>query len=199
MTTSALLLRGSRILDRAVAALALAFAWVALPLLILFPVFSVAGRQFRFGSESLYELGGNLFFVLVMLSFGYAYLRDGHVRVDVFRSRLTLQRIAWIELLGCLVIVIPLSWFLVDFGAEAAWRAFAHGERASGLADLPLQWLIRASVPLGFLGLLLAAVSVALRNLLFLLGTHGAPAPEGDDATSPSPSVVDDRAGADVP
>jgi TRAP-type mannitol/chloroaromatic compound transport system permease small subunit len=87
MTPAAVLLRWSRILDRAVAGLALAFAWLALPLLILFPMVSAAGRQFRFGSQALYELGGDLFFVLVMLSFGYAYLRDGHVRVDIFRSR----------------------------------------------------------------------------------------------------------------
>ncbi|HET8578676.1 MAG TPA: TRAP transporter small permease subunit, partial [Methylomirabilota bacterium] len=171
MTTSNTLLRWSRILDRSVASLALAFAWLALPLLILFTVLNVAGRWFRVGdSAALYELRGDLFFTLVMLSFGYAYLRDGHVRVDIFRGRFTPRTVASIELVGCLAIVMPLSAFLVDYGANAAWAAFAQGERAGAFGDLPLQWLVKASVPLGFLGLLLAAVCVTGRNILFLLG-----------------------------
>lgn len=191
-------LRWSRILERSVACLALAFAWLALPLLILFTVLNVAGRWFRLGGSGLlYELGGDLFFVMVMLSFGYAYLRDGHVRVDIFRGRFAPRAVAWIELVGCLVIVIPLSWFLVDYGADVARAALAQGERASALGDLPLQWLVKASVPLGFLGLLLAAACVTVRNVLFLLGAQGAPSPSGDNA--PHGSRVDDRTGIDVP
>ena len=161
--------------------LALAFAWLALPLLILFTVLNVAGRVLRLGgSAALYEAGGDLFFVLVMMSFGYAYLRDGHVRVDIFRGRLAPGAVASIELVGCLAIVMPLSWFLVAYGVEAAWVAFVQGERTSALGDLPLEWLVKAGVPLGFLGLLLAAACVTVRNALFLLGTGDAPAPGGD-------------------
>jgi TRAP-type mannitol/chloroaromatic compound transport system permease small subunit len=186
------------ILERSVAGLALAFAWLALPLLILFTVLKVTGRWFRLGeSAALYELGGDLFFVLVMVSFGYAYLRDGHVRVDIFRGRFAPRVVAWIELIGCLVIVMPLSWFLVDFGADIARAAFTQGERAGAFGDLPLQWLVKASVPLGFLALLLAALSVTVRNILFLLDAQGAPAPGRDDA--PLGSLVDHTTRSDHP
>jgi TRAP-type mannitol/chloroaromatic compound transport system permease small subunit len=198
MTTSAVLLRWSRILEHSVAGLALAFAWLALPLLILFTVLSVASRWFRVGeTAALYELGGDLFFVLVMLSFGYAYLQDGHVRVDIFRGRLAPRVVASIELVGCLVIVTPLSLFLVDYGVDAAWAAFVRGERASAFGDLPLQWLVKASLPLGFLGLLLAAVCVTVRNILFLLGTRGTPSPSSDNALYGG--RVGDRTGIDAP
>jgi len=186
VTISVVLLRGCRMLDRSVTCLALAFAWLALPLLILLTVLNVAGRWIPLGGmEAFYDLGSDLFFTLVMLSFGYAYVADGHVRVDVVRGRLSPRRIASIELLGCLGIVIPLSWFLVDFGLDAARHAFSQGER--GVGDLPLQWVVRASVPLGFLGLLLAAASAAIRNALFLLGAQVAPAP--------APEGVGDRPG----
>ena len=65
-------------------------------------------------------------------------------------------------------------------------------ERASALADLPLQWLVKASVPLGFLGLLLAAACVTVRNIVFLLGAQDAPSPSGHGA-------LDDDAGTQVP
>jgi len=198
MTTSAVLLRWSRILEISVAGLALAFAWLALPLLILFTVLGVASRWFGVGeTTALYELGGDLFFVLVMLSFGYAYLQDGHVRVDIFRGRLAPRVVASIELVGCLVIVTPLSWFLVDYAVDAAWTAFVQGERAGAFGDLPLQWLVKASVALGFLGVLLAAACVTVRNILFLLGTCGAPSPSNDDALYGS--GVGDPAGIDAP
>jgi TRAP-type mannitol/chloroaromatic compound transport system permease small subunit len=198
MTTSAALLRWSRILERSVACLAFGFAWLALPLLILFTALNVAGRWFRLGESAvLYELGGDLFFVLVMLSFGYAYLRDGHVRVDIFRGWITPRAVASIELVGCLAIVTPLSCFLVDYGAYAAWAAFVQGERASAFGDLPLQWLVKASVSLGFLGLFLAAAVITVRNILFLLGMQGAPSPGGDNALDGS--RVGDRTGIDAP
>jgi TRAP-type mannitol/chloroaromatic compound transport system permease small subunit len=181
MAISTALLRWSRTLEGVVAGLALALAWLSLPLLILFAVLSAADRWFRLGgSGALYELSGDLFFVMVMLSFGYAYLRDGHVRVDIFRDRLSPRAVAWVELVGCLAVVIPLSSFLVAYGADAAGAALLQGERAAALGDLPLQWLVKAAVPIGFLGLLTAAACVTLRNICFLLGERGAPSPGGD-------------------
>lgn len=167
-------------LDRFVAGLSLAAAWLALPLLVIVSVFHVVGRQFRdVGSESLYELGSALFFALVMFSLGYAYLRDGHVRVDVVRERLPARWIAWIELAGCLLVLVPLSSVLIAYGAGAAWGAFVRGERAEAL-DWLAPWAVKAAVPLGFLLLLLAGVSVTIRNALFLSGRARSPAPRSD-------------------
>lgn len=172
--------RLGRGLDRWVSRLALGFAWVALPLLIVLTVVHVVGRQFgRVGSSTLYEAGAELFFALVMLSFGYAYLRDGHVRIDILRDRMRARWLAGIELAGCLAILMPLSGYLIVYGSEAAWLAFTQGERSDALLDLPLRWVIKATVPLGFLLLLLAGVSVVIRNVLFLLGREAGPAPGG--------------------
>lgn len=172
--------RVSRGIDRWVSRLTLGFAWFALPLLIVVTVVHVVGRQFGdVGSGTLYELGSELFFALVMLSFGYAYLRDGHVRIDIVRDRMRARWLAWIELVGCLVILTPLSGYLIVYGGESAWLAFTQGERSGALMDLPLQWVVKATVPLGFLLLLLAGVSVVIRNFLFLLRREDGPAPGG--------------------
>ena len=87
--------------------------------------------------------------------------------------------LAGIELFGCLAILMPLSGYLIVYGAESAWLAWAQGERSGALMDLPLQWVVKATVPLGFLLLLLAGVSVVVRNWLFLLGREDGPAPGG--------------------
>ncbi len=182
--------RLSRRLDRWVSRLTLAFASLALPLLIAIPVFNVVSRQVGgVGSDLLYEIESGLFFAMLMLSFGYTYLRDGHVRIDLVREKLSARRIAQIELLGCLAILIPLSALLIADGARAAWVAFVQGERLAD-TDLPYQWVLKATVPLGFLLVLLSSVDVAIRNALFLFGKGDGPAPgseEGAVAGSPVP------------
>lgn len=178
----ALMSRLSRGLDRLVSGFTLAVAWMALPSLIVLTLFHVAGRQFRdVSSEALAQGEVDLFFAFVMLSFGYAYLRDGHVRVDVFRDRMGGTCTAWIEIFGCLAILVPLSCLLMFRGAASTWLSFAQGERSGFLADLPYEWLIKASVPFGFTLLLLAGLCVVLRNALFLMGTEAAQAPQADE------------------
>ena len=162
--------------------LSLAAVWSALPSLIALTLFHVAGRQFRdVSSEALAQGEVDLFFALLMLSFGYAYLRDGHVRVDVFRDRLGGTWTAWIEIFGCLAILVPLSCLLMYRGAASTWLSFAQGERSGFLADLPYEWLVKATMPIGFTLLLLAGLCVVLRNALFLMGTEAAPAPQADE------------------
>lgn len=170
-----LLLRSSQALDRWVSRLTLPFAAFTLLLVMALPVVNLVGRHvLGLSWPALYELGGDVFFVFVMLSFGYAYLRDGHVRVDIVRDRMSARWIAGIELFACLVIVIPLSAYLVVYGTELTWLALVHGERDAA-TDLPLQWVVRATVPLGFLSLLLSALSVAMRSVLDLARARLAP------------------------
>ena len=71
-------------LERAVAAISLGIARLAIPLMILLGAGLVFGRHLRIGPDAdLKEAIGLLFFLVVMGSFGYAYLRDAHVRVLV--------------------------------------------------------------------------------------------------------------------
>jgi TRAP-type mannitol/chloroaromatic compound transport system permease small subunit len=80
--------RLSRRLDQVVSGLTLAVGWVVILTLIPLMLFHVLSRQVQdVRSEALAEIAADLFFVLVMLSFGYTYLRDGHVRLALERYR----------------------------------------------------------------------------------------------------------------
>ena len=105
-----------------------------------------------------------LFFLLVMLSIGYAYLRDAHVRVDLVSGRFSPRLRAGIELGGCIAVLLPFCCLLIWYGGESAWRSFQQAE-ALPFGDLPLQWLVRAAVPIGSLLLIAAGSAVALRCL----------------------------------
>lgn len=160
-----------RALERSVSWLGAFIAWVTLIPLITVSVYDIVGRQFfNTGSTRLQELEWHFFLVLVMLCLGWTYLRDGHVRIDLVRGRLQPRTRALIELLGCLVALVPFCLILVVNGGDTTYQSFLQMERSRAPLGLPFRWLIKAVVPLGALVLLMAGLSIAVRNLLYLFG-----------------------------
>ena len=165
--------RVAGVLERLVAAVALALAHASLPLMILLGVFQVLDRNFRWGvGVGFLEFQALLFFALVVTSFAYGYARDAHVRIDLLSSRLPARAAAVLEIFSAIAIVTPLCGILVYYGVESAWRSFLQGETL-GETGLRLGWLPRAAVPLGFVLLQLAAIARLLRQASLLHGGRG--------------------------
>jgi TRAP-type mannitol/chloroaromatic compound transport system permease small subunit len=113
-------------------------------------------------SSILPNLSTSLLFILIFMTFGFTYLRDGHVRVDVFRWKWSPKALARIEITGCLIVLLPLSVILVNYGWDGLMRT-------TRFADNDI-WArpIAAVIGPAFLGL--AGVIVIARNISFLRG-----------------------------
>lgn len=170
-----LVVRVCRALERGLARLGALVAWLTMMPLIAVSVYDIVGRQFfNTGSTRLQELEWHFFLTLVMLSFGWAYLRDSHVRIDLVRQRVAPRVRAGIELVGCLAVLLPFCVLLIVDGGELALRAFETGERSRAAMGLPMRWIIISTVPAGGLLLMLAGLIVAARNIVFLaIGSSG--------------------------
>ena len=122
--------------------LAAALAWPAvvagrfvgwLLLLALVIVYDVAGRKFfDTGSSVLQELEWHLHGAALMLSFGFAYLRNAHVLVDLLHTRLAERSLVVLELAGICLFLIPYLFLLIDYGADFAHRAFVRNKGSPG-------------------------------------------------------------------
>ena len=157
-------------LERAVAAISLGIARLAIPLMVASGAWLVFARHLRIGPDAdMKEAIGLAFFFLVMGSFGYAYLRDAHVRVDTASRRFSARARATIELIGCIAVLMPICGVLIWYGGEAAWLSFLQGERLA-VSELQLQWLVRVGVPAGALLLFAAALCVCARCIRTLRG-----------------------------
>ena len=151
--------------------------WLALPsravafvlgllLLVLTGViiYDVVGRKFfDTGSFVLAELEWHLHGAVAVLGFGYAYVKDAHVRIDLLAKVLGERLRMKLELAAILLFLVPFMIFLAWFGYDFAERAFVRGESAPGGLGLPNRWIIKSAIPLSAILTILAGLSVALR------------------------------------
>lgn len=158
-------------------------AWLAVPLMLIIVVDITMRKLVEFypglvetfmyreiGSTKLQEMEWHLHAVLFLLCLGYAYIKNAHVRVEVVRERIPPRLRAWFELFGAIVFVVPYCYVVIWYGWDFAERAFILNEQSSALTGLPYRWIIKAMLPIGFLFLAVAALSVALRNFVYLFG-----------------------------
>ena len=165
-------------IERGIAVIAIGAAWVLLPLLAINRTFDIVARQFIATPANFVQmLEVRAFLFLVLLSFGFAYLRNAHIRVDVIRVYLTPKNQAWSEIAGFLLAVVPVCIVIGNYGIDYAIMSYGQGEREAIFLGRPMQWVVKSMLPFGILLLFLAGSTVCVRNVLFLLGRAEKPAP----------------------
>lgn len=164
------LLRIDEVTESAIVWIGRVTAWVAILLMIVI-VFDVITRRFLvLGSTKLQELEWHIHAVLFLFCLGWAYLKDAHVRIDLVRERLSRRSQLWIELIGCLLFLIPYAFIVIYYGVDWWHRSFEQNEMAASATGLPYRWIIKAALPIGFIILLLSAVGMAFRKIVQLFG-----------------------------
>lgn len=127
-------------------------------------MYDVIGRRF-FNTSSFVvtDLEWHLHGAIAILAFGYAYIRDAHVRIDIFAEKMSRGLKLRLEFWAILLFLIPFMSLLVWFGFDFAQRAFLRGEGPVGGMGLSHRWIIKSAIPVSGLLTILGAVSVALR------------------------------------
>ena len=78
----------------------------------------IARYFFNAPSNGLEELKWHIFGIVFLLSLGFTYQHDGHVRVDVWYQNYSPKNQALINFLGQVLIVIPFCLMMIYFGIE---------------------------------------------------------------------------------
>lgn len=153
-------------------------AKIAAIALLVTTIFDLVSRRFFvLGSTRLQEFEWHMHVVIFTLCLGYAYVKDRHVRVDLFHSKFTSKTKNIIEIFGILFLTIPYVMLITYFGFQFFWQSFVIDETSKAALGIPHRWIIKFFLPLGFSILLLAAVGVLCRSLAELLdpeSTHPA-------------------------
>ncbi|MBM7455848.1 TRAP-type mannitol/chloroaromatic compound transport system permease small subunit [Oceanisphaera litoralis] len=140
--------------------------WLAVLLVVLSNVFS------RFvlsaGSIALEELSWHLFGIAMMLTLGFAVVKDDHVRVDVLREKFSLRTQAIIELTCIVLLALPILALMIDALVPYAYKAFVYNERSQAPSGLPYRFIFKSVLPIGLLLVVMALCSRGLRCMTLL-------------------------------
>lgn len=168
------LLKASNGINAALTVIGRIAGWLFLANMVVI-CFDVVTRRIGFqlpdmGSTRLQELEWHLHAALFSLWLGLTYLRDGHVRIDVFVSGLRERTKQWIELVGCFVFAFPYCAVVIYFGWDFFLRAYDQNEGSDAPTGLPMRWIIKLVLFIGLLLLASGVASVAMRRIVYLFG-----------------------------
>ena len=173
-------------LDRIARTAGLWVGWIIIPLIfvIMFDVitrkidvtrlyFSGFTSEYGFSvSTILQDLQWHFHALLLMFSFGIGYLYNAHVRVDIFREMLSRRKQGWMELIGLIVLGLPFLILMIKFSGDMVWLSWRQGEGSDSMTGIPMRYIPKSFMILGFLVLLAAVVATILRLLAYLLGNQ---------------------------
>lgn len=157
--------RLSQVLDTASSATGRFVAWLLIPMLLLAVGLVVARYAFGLGSIALQESVLWMHASIFMLGSAWTLQQGKHVRVDVLSARASLRTRAWIELLGCVFLLLPFCAFMLWISLDYVAASWQLGESSREPGGLPALYLLKALIPASAILLLLQGLSEALKAL----------------------------------
>lgn len=180
------LLKVSGVLDRIARSVGKWIGWIMLPLIavIMFDVltrkldvtrlyFSEFTAEYGFSvSTILQDLEWHFHGALLMLTFGFGYLANAHVRVDVFRELFRHRSQAKLELFGLVICAIPFLVIMISFSLDMVGLAWRQGEGSESMTGIHYRWFIKSALVIGFSLALMAVIATLFRLLGYLFGSE---------------------------
>jgi TRAP-type mannitol/chloroaromatic compound transport system permease small subunit len=169
------LLKFADLIDSVLKRIADAGAWAFVACIVVI-TFDVITRKFGFqlpgmGSTRLQELEWHLHGVLFCTWLGYAYLRNSHVRIDVFTGGMTPRSKLWLELVCCLVFALPYLWIALPYAFDFFMVSLRQNESSDAPTGLPYRWVIKFFLFVAFVTVTAAVAAVIARCIVALFGT----------------------------
>lgn len=166
------LARSVRLIEAVCATVGRLCAWMTLAMVVLTFVVVVLRYGFEFGRIWLQELSTWMHGLVFLLAAAWTLQLDEHVRVDLFYRRLGERGRALVDLVGVVVLLLPVTAFI----AWSAWPYAAaswvrqEASRATGGLPFPFVPLAKSAIVAMAILVLLQGVALALRAVLTLRG-----------------------------
>jgi len=144
--------------------------WAALGMLLL--QFMIVLLRYVFGYSFIFLDEGVLYFhaFLFMLGAGYTFLINGHVRVDIFYSRLDERQKAKIDVFGHLFLLAPALLILIWYSWPSVRASWSILEGPISVGGIPASFLLKSLIPAFCVLLLIQGAAALCRDILRLKG-----------------------------
>ncbi|MCU7835038.1 MAG: TRAP transporter small permease subunit [gamma proteobacterium symbiont of Taylorina sp.] len=144
-------------------------AW--LTLLMVFVTFSIVILRYGFqtGWIAMQESVVYMHALVFLIGIPYTLKYDGHVRVDIFYSKMSPRGKALVNLLGTLLLLFPVTLFIAWSSWDFVIASWEMGEESGEAGGLPGVYLLKSSILLMTLLLFIQGISHCLFNISYLM------------------------------
>ena len=157
-----------RSVDRLNDAIGRAVSWLCLALVITTGVVVLLRYVFSIGFVWLQESYVWMHAIIFMVGAGYTLLHDGHVRVDVFYRGASPRYKAWVNLLGSLLLLLPVVVVIAFMSLGYVGDSWSRLEASREAGGLPGLFLLKSVILIFCFLLTLQGLSLAGRSFLVL-------------------------------
>jgi len=145
-------------------------SWLTTLLVINVFYDTVMRYAFNKGHIALQELEWHIFSVIFLVGAAYTLKYDGHVRVDIFYTKLSSKAKAWIDFVCTFAFLIPFCLIIIYSTIGFISNSWAVAETSPDPGGLPARYILKAIIPAGFFLLLLQGIAQSFKSLLHLMG-----------------------------
>ena len=111
-------------------------AWFTLVMVVVMTVIVILRYGFDIGWIAMQESVVYMHALVFMLGISYTLNQDEHVRVDIFYHKFSVKKRAWVDLLGSLLILLPVCGFIFFYSFEyvmSSWHILEGSGEAGGI------------------------------------------------------------------
>ena len=171
------LLRIAHLIDALNERVGRAVYWLILVTVIISTGNALMRKFFSISSNAFLEIQWTLFAAVFLLAAGYTLKCNEHVRIDVITGRFSKRAQAWLDIIGGLFFLLPMTCVILYFSWPFFTQSFVSQEYSGNPGGLIL-WPAKALIPAGFALLMLQGISEIIKRLGFLFD---------DEPTEPPP------------
>ncbi len=163
----------------------LGFTWLAF--LVVLSEFFIVLTRFIFSYEQAYmgDLVRFWYAALFLFASAYTLYDNGHVRVDVLYARFKPRKKAWVNVLGTLLLGLPLCWTILHYGIGTRYSSLISPiitfEISQSGYGLYVKYLMAGFLIVFAVTMAIQFVSLFLSSCAYLFNEKDAPTPSGGD------------------
>ena len=124
-----------------------AVAWLSIAMVLVTFIVVVLRYGFDTGAIPLQESVVYMHALLFLLGLSYTLKHDAHVRVDLLYSRMTPERQAWVNLIGHVVLLLPMCITIIVMSSGYVAASWAILEGSPEVGGIPAVFVLKTLIP----------------------------------------------------
>ncbi len=140
-------------------------SWLTLSIVLLIVINVILRYSMSLGSVWAQELEWHLLAAMILFGISFSLLRGDNVRVDLFYANYTPQKKYMVDLASAILTII-IAVFFVKLSINYVGQSFSIGEKSPDPGGIPMRWLVKSLIPIGFSLLALQGLAEMLRVIM---------------------------------